>query len=301
MKNHKKIKTKSKNNIWILKSDAYGLGIRFIAPLLYSLNEKYFAVSKLEHALIIKKMFSDSKVLLMARVDENQIEDIIKNDIEISLFDNKGLKLLKKYEDKLKIHIKLNLSLNRLGFEDIPDIKHEAIYSHMGLLNIDEDIRLFKAKTKNYKCKKHLFASELIFLKKQEFDYARIGMAIYGLCNLEQIFEIKARIIQVRNVKKGDIISYNKKAEKDMKIGIIELGYSDGILFNEYVYYNNQKVDLISFNMDLSFVDLSFTDAKEDEYIYLEKIDIISERQNVLAENILTSLSKNIKRTVVDD
>lgn len=74
-------------------------------------------------------------------------------------------------------------------------------------------------------------------------DLARFGIGMYGLhpsehtsenssITLNPILELKARIIHIQNVKKGDSVSYGSTwtAEKAARIAVLPIGYSDGYL-----------------------------------------------------------------------
>ena len=53
--NLKKIREYSSNNIYVLKANAYGMGIENIAKILLEEGENFFAVSNIEEALKIRK------------------------------------------------------------------------------------------------------------------------------------------------------------------------------------------------------------------------------------------------------
>ena len=73
-------------------------------------------------------------------------------------------------------------------------------------------------------------------------DYARVGIALYGVLStledtekykdiLKPVLSLKARIASVRNLYKGEWAGYGLafKAEKDMKIAALAIGYGDGL------------------------------------------------------------------------
>ena len=74
-------------------------------------------------------------------------------------------------------------------------------------------------------------------------DLARFGISMYGLhpsehtlenssVALKPILEFKTRVIHIQNVSKGDSVSYGSTwtAEKDARIAVLPIGYSDGYL-----------------------------------------------------------------------
>ena len=66
----------------------------------------------------------------------------------------------------------------------------------------------------------------------------RSGIGLYGYGNdskfdnhLKPISALKSNISQIRNIKKGETVSYNRShiATKDMTYAVIALGHGDGI------------------------------------------------------------------------
>ena len=57
LENLKRIKKINENIIWVLKDDAYGLGIANILPILIKEKCNNFAVAYIEEALLLQKIF----------------------------------------------------------------------------------------------------------------------------------------------------------------------------------------------------------------------------------------------------
>lgn len=69
------------------------------------------------------------------------------------------------------------------------------------------------------------------------FDMIRPGAALYGVNPtpeadnpMQQVIDLKARIVSVRNVPKGDTVGYGARwtARRDSRIAIVTAGYADG-------------------------------------------------------------------------
>ena len=214
----------------------------------------------------------------------------------------------------LKIHIKVNIGMNRLGFDEneilelieiikkyeIDPLNNESknkvlknkieiisIFSHISdaenqvetekqVEKYERILRIFDKNNIKYQYK-HLQASPLLFKygQKYNYDFARVGMALYGMeplsydVGLLDVITVKSQIINIRNVKKNDKISYGGKGivKQDSKIGIVAIGYAHGLqkqIENSreaYVLVNGQKAKIIGeICMDMIFVDL--TDVK---------------------------------------
>jgi alanine racemase len=180
----------------------------------------------------------------------------------------------------------------------------------------NEIISILKKYNLNYKIK-HLSNSPASFNEINiNENYVRIGMALYGLqpisnktINISSIFTWKAKIIDMRNIKKGEGVSYSQTIlNRDSKIGVVPIGYADGYmrqLSNKaYIMYKNKKCKIIgNVCMEKIIVDFTDTDAKiDDEVIILgDNIDIeeLAKNSNTIADDIISKFSKNIPRRYI--
>ena len=100
-----------------------------------------------------------------------------------------------------------------------------------------------------------------------EFSMARIGIAFYGYLagiNVKPILKIKSVLTKVFSVEKGARIGYGNGfvAKEKTKIGIVPLGYGDGVLRGlsnkAFVKIKNKKYRIIgNICMDMLFVELT--------------------------------------------
>lgn len=113
----------------------------------------------------------------------------------------------------------------------------------------------------------------------KDFNMIRLGLGIYGESSLDSkdkyfkkyhfeklkpALTFKSTLIDIKNLEKGDCVSYGCtfKAPKKMKIGIIPAGYYEGIdrrLSNiGYLYYKNTPCRILGrVCMNLTAIDLS--------------------------------------------
>ena len=317
-KNLKIVRSINKNLICVIKDNAYGLGIENILPILLENKCDYFAVAYIEEAVKIQKLLENLKlenqngkikVMSLNYVKPENVGDAIRNNIELTVFNFSQLidylKILDDFFENmtLKIHIKVNSGMNRLGFDEneilelVEIIKKYnlnnksknrleiiSIFSHISdaenqaetekqVEKYEKILKIFSQN--NVRCKySHLQASPLLFKygKKYNYDFARIGMALYGMeplstdVGLLDVITVKSKIINIRNVKKNDKVSYGSKGivKHDSKIGIVAIGYAHGLqkqIENSgeaYVLVNGQKAKIIGeICMDMIFVDLT--------------------------------------------
>lgn len=320
-KNLEKIRSINKNVICVIKDDAYGLKIEKILPILIKNNCNYFAVAYLEEAVKVYKILKNFKnlnkknncnVMTLNYVEPKKLEVTIKNGIEITIFSKKQfydyIDILNNFKKNicLKIHIKINSGMNRLGFDEnevfeiIKEIKKInsnflkdkkfkleiiSIFSHISeaenktktekqVKKFEKILKIFDDNEIKYKYR-HLQASPLLFKyeKKYNYDFCRVGMAIYGLeplsydVGLENAILVESKIINIRDVKKGEKVSYGNKGilKRDSKVGIVAIGYAHGLpkqIENKkncaYVLVNDKKANILGeICMDMIFIDLT--------------------------------------------
>ena len=350
-KNLKIVRSINKSLICVIKDNSYGLGVENILPILLENKCDYFAVAYIEEAVKIQKVLENLKlknqndkikVMALNYVKPENVEYAIKNNIELTVFNFSQLldylKILNKsFENAtLKIHIKVNIGMNRLGFDEneilelieiikkyeIDPLNNESknkvlknkieiisIFSHISdaenqvetekqVEKYERILRIFDENNIKYQYK-HLQASPLLFKYGQKYnhDFARVGMALYGMeplsydVGLLDVITVKSQIINIRNVKKNDKISYGGKGivKQDSKIGIVAIGYAHGLqkqIENSreaYVLVNGQKAKVIGeICMDMIFVNL--TDIENVEVN--DEVVIVGSQKNV--ENGIT-------------
>jgi alanine racemase len=113
---------KSVKFVSVIKSNAYGHGIKEFLPIAEACGIDYFAVfdsCEAEIAYNVKK--PETKIMIMGMIADEDILWAIKNDISFFVFENKRLKQAikdaKKLGKKAKIHLEIETGLHRSGYE----------------------------------------------------------------------------------------------------------------------------------------------------------------------------------------
>ena len=360
-KNLKIVRSINKNLICVIKDNAYGLGIENILPILLENKCDYFAVAYIEEAVKIQKLLENLKlknqngkikVMSLNYVKPENVGDAIRNNIELTVFNFSQLldylKILDEFFENmtLKIHIKVNSGMNRLGFDknEILELvkivkKYNlnnksknrleiiSIFSHISdaenqaetekqVEKYEKILKIFSQNNVRYKYS-HLQASPLLFKygKKYNYNFARIGMALYGMeplstdVGLLDVITVKSKIINIRNVKKNDKVSYGSKGivKHDSKIGIVAIGYAHGLqkqIENSnkaYILVNGQKAKIIGeICMDMIFVDLTnIENVKMNDEVVI--IGSQENAENGIVEKITLRQMARWAKTIQDD
>jgi len=360
-KNLKIVRSINKNLICVIKDNAYGLGIENILPILLENKCDYFAVAYIEEAVKIQKLLenlklknqnSKIKVMSLNYVKPENVGYAIRNNIELTVFNFSQLldylKILDEFFENmtLKIHIKVNSGMNRLGFDEneilelVKIVKKYnlnnksknrleiiSIFSHISdaenqaetekqVEKYEKILKIFSQNNVRYRYS-HLQASPLLFKysKKYNYDFARIGMALYGMeplstdVGLLDVITVKSKIINIRNVKKNDKVSYGSKGivKHDSKIGIVAIGYAHGLqkqIENSgeaYILVNGQKAKIIGeICMDMIFVDLTnIENVKMNDEVVI--IGSQKNAENGIVEKITLKQMARWAKTIQDD
>ena len=291
----------------VVKSNAYGHG-EYIVNEIIKGGINYIAVSYLEEALKVREYNKEIPILCFVPIDLEELDLATKNNITITISNLNYLKeLIKILNKKIKVHIKLDTGMNRLGFKNKNEVNDayklikenkfmelEGIFTHLSTIGVhdkiyDSEINKFKYLTEDINLKDipiiHLTSSSNL-VSHEKIDFAngvRLGSIMYGYnptirvsnkgiinklknirnkyiqkkYNLSKVItnvdlDIKpaikmyTSIIEIKNVKKDEFIGYglSYKAQDNMKIAIIPVGYNNGIGFginSHYVLINDKK------------------------------------------------------------
>ncbi len=232
---------KNKTIIAIVKSDAYGHGLLEVAQVLKKEGINFFGVIKLEDAVLLKSNLNNPKVLMLSGVNEKDIPVAASMDISVCVYDLNYLKSVyaaaKTARKKVRVHLKYDSGMNRLGFKDdelykaldyIEEIRKndnflefEGIFSHFSSAESDIDYTQFQLN--NYKniLKKiyirkltplysHISASSSILSSEIKDDFSnsvRPGISLYGINPINQQFKYS----------NADGLSSNDKQKYDAK------------------------------------------------------------------------------------
>lgn len=217
----------------------------------------------------------------------------------------------------------------------------EGIYTHLsnGRTNSEiyiNQINSFKSLTSDIDLSKieivHLDRS-LTMEQHEKIEFAngvRMGIAMYGIAytppkpswkrrllnkltfnkneiikpklNLNTAFEFKTHILEIKDVKKGEIVGYGGayNAKEDIKIALMPYGFAD-YLYNSMneVYIKGKAYKVISINMDVTTILIDDTISVGDEVEVFGKQISLRKRSREIGQNIyklLTSITTRVPR-----
>ena len=246
--------------IAVLKSNAYGHGLKEIATILNKSSVKMVAVDSYPEAQIVYKYFK-GKVLILSEMPIDAYRYTKINRTEFVVYRSETLKYLSKYGKKAKVHLFYNSGMNREGFSSVEGFvssnkeyldkvtvngfcSHLASADSKSELNAVQESKFIAAYQKlltlGYKPKHvHLGNSAGLFILKNDIYTAfRTGLSIYGFSpfkyeinELKPVLEVKSKIMHSQVIEKGENVSYNETYVSDGRrnIALVPFGYFEGL------------------------------------------------------------------------
>ena len=234
-----------------VKADAYGHGAPFISKFYEELGVDYLAVSNIEEAIELRNNGINVPILLLGYTPTDCVKILADNNFEQCVFSSEFAESLneeaEKHGVKIKIHIKIDTGMGRLGFcvkndscdqiletiFNVCNLKNlipHGIFTHFAIADEERGIAYTKKQFENFQYAikylekkgidfkfKHCSNSAAIFdYPEFKLDMVRAGVMLYGVspaCDISSygllpLMSLKSIITQIKTVEKGDCISY---------------------------------------------------------------------------------------------
>lgn len=244
-----------------VKADAYGLGAREVGQTLHRAGCKTFYVATVAEGMSLRHDLPSSRIFIFAGLTKANASAYTQHNL-IPVLNSPGdidvwVAHQKDIQGNLPAALFVDTGMNRLGLSasQLADfladslkksaLQISTLMTHLS--SADEadpsfseiQLELFVDIARHFPdAEKSLSNSAGAFLgNKFHFNLVRPGIALYGAaCGPDNILEpvatAKARILQIRHVKKGETVGYgNSHAfQRDSVIATAGIGYADGYL-----------------------------------------------------------------------
>ena len=349
--NYKKIKTVVGPKVKMMamvKAFGYGSGSVEVARILQFHHVDYLSVAYADEGVALRQAGIHLPIMVM-NVDETTFDTLVKYHMEPEIF---SFTLYQQFNEYIKnqaisnfpIHIKLNTGMNRLGFdmdtiENLCDLlksnsqlKVQTIFSHLSasgnksLENFThQQLNLFNtaaAKIETvlgYTTLKHIANSDAILLDSIfHLDMVRLGIGLYGTSqgpiDLAPVVQLTTTISQIRHLKKGDTVGYNRAGVllRDSIIATVRLGYADGYsrhlgLGKGAMWLNGLLAPIVGdICMDMTMIDITdIPSVSEGDSVQVFgknlAITQVAKWAGTIPYEILTSIGQRVKRIYISD
>jgi alanine racemase len=250
----------------VIKNNGYGLGIANVARVLEPLAPVAgFAVVKLDEAHRLRDAGIRKPVLCMGPFGVGDFEEAVARDIQPMVYTEVGDaldRIAARLQRPVGIHICIDTGIGRVG---VPHGKAAPLVRGLAgrksvriegvMMTFTEDPEFDKVQLGRFQTlcselegkgirlgKKHAASSFALFQRPDAFlDMVRPGMALIGIypekefrgagiMNLLPAVGLKARVIYVKRLSRGESAGYNRAyvAKEDVWVATLPVGHADG-------------------------------------------------------------------------
>ncbi len=335
----------------MVKAFAYGSGGAEIAGILQYHKVDYLGVAYADEGVELRKAGISLPIMVM-NPEESAFETIIEHNLEPELYSFELLHLFDQFIqqeglEEYPVHIEIETGMNRLGFatsdmdklakilRSSSSFKIQSVFSHLAASEeAAQDVftihqyELFDKASKElhekmgYDFLRHIANSAAAIRHPQlQMDMIRLGIGMYGVdssgtgkLDLQPVATLRSTIAQIRTLKKGESVSYNRKGvvEKDSLIATVRIGYADGYprrLGNGTgkVWIKNKWAAVIgTVCMDMFMIDITDIPGVQegDDVIIFGKelpVTTLAEWAGTIPYEIMTGISQRVKRVYFEE
>jgi alanine racemase len=244
----------------VVKADGYGCGIEPVGTALTKAGCKTFFVADLSEARRLRAVAPEAAIYVLdgafpgsgPAFAEINARPVIGSLLELAEWDR--FVAGSKWQGGAAIHVDTGMNRLGMGAEEVvalaPRMQKEnhgftLLMSHLACAETpehplnDKQIRLFREIRVQFRgLPASLANSSGIFLgDAAHCDLVRPGVALYGVNPtpgkpnpMQPVVGLQARIIQVRNVAKGETVGYGAawSVKRAARIAVVAVGYADG-------------------------------------------------------------------------
>lgn len=270
LSNYSYLKKISKREVMpVLKSNAYGHGLKEVSLILNKARSKYLLVDSFPEYLIAKKYFK-GQIIVISEMPDKTYNYLNWHKVQVVVYTQEKLRYLSKFGKKVKVHLFINSGMNREGLNDLDKfiksnfnflnkINLVGFCSHLACaeLGVNNDYNKKQINTfwqayniirQNQFRPKHIHlanSAASFYLTDPLLTSIRTGIAFYGynpfdkesdyykqaLENLKPAIKVYSQIVSISQIKAQEMVSYKASyiAKSAKNIAVIPFGYYEGL------------------------------------------------------------------------
>lgn len=317
-----------------IKANAYGHGLLRVAEGLQQADG--FAVLDIGDAVRLREAgFRQTMLLLEGVFAADDMKLVAEYDIETVLHSPHQLALLDAYprRGQLKVWLKVNTGMNRLGFkpQEVPavmaqlkshaSIRDVTLMTHFASADksagVADQLASFNNLAAPYSMPRSLANSAaLLRYPASHGDWVRPGIMLFGSSPFEEttaqdlglrpVMTLASEIISVSEIRAGERVGYGGMfcADRNMRIGVVACGYADGYprhaTTGTPMLVNDQRTQTLGrVSMDMLSVDLSsIPEAKPGSKVVLWgeglPVDEVAKAAGTISYELLCALAARV-------
>ena len=249
--------------LWaVVKANAYGHGLENAVRAFADADG--FATIDLCDAERARRHGWHKRILLLEGFfDETDIEPLQDLDVETVIHSTWQIDILRKLPlREVKVHIKVNSGMNRLGFlpvevgtvqewlQAIPGVKVMGVVTHFANAepsymrdapaSVDKQLTRMGRLAHSQTAACMANSAAILWHPEVEGEAVRAGVALYGLSpdphisseelDIIPAMTVSAKIIAIQEIAPGEVVGYGSRwrAERPSRIAVVACGYADG-------------------------------------------------------------------------
>lgn len=323
----------------MVKANAYGHGVKDCLAALSQSDA--FGVACLDEALEIRELGYQQPITLIEGVfAHEEMLIVIDQNLECVVHHKQQVEWLLAHKDayiakNLKVWVKLNSGMNRLGFkvneiiQIIQRLKSEGFNCVLTMhfanadvenhpLNMQQKEQFLKVKSACEPILASCCNSAAIFKWPElNFDFVRPGIMLYGASpfadksahdlDIQPVMSFTAEIIALNTIQAGESVGYGSLyvADKETELAIVSVGYGDGypraFIQPNFVAINGKHVAVVGrVAMDMIAIDVTGLNLKLNSEVELwgknRLVDDVATANGTIGYELLCRLSHRPKR-----
>ncbi len=247
----------------VVKADAYGHGYREYCRALLKNGVDSFGVAMLDEAKELRREGFKLPILILGASHFDEADELVEYDIMPNVCSVEFARCLSssavKQKKNVKIHLKIDTGMSRLGFvagednskviadileiSELPGVEIDGIFSHFAcadeadsaytMLQFDRFMKLISELESlgiKIPCRHIANSAAIMMYPETHLDMVRAGVILYGCypsCEVDRkrlplkpVMTLKSRITMVKELEAGRGVSYGKTYITDKKIRI---------------------------------------------------------------------------------
>lgn len=257
----------------IVKADAYGHGAVEVARRLEKCGADYLAIACLDEALELRRSGVTMPILILGHTPTDYVNLLVENNLTQTVSCEAKAEEFSEAAGKtggtLKVHIKLDTGMSRLGYLcagsyydegvnnvvrtfRLPNLDVEGVYTHFAVSDFtDADsveytqkqfklftdvIRAAEEKGASFRIRHCANSGAVVNHPEMMLDMVRPGLLLYGYgdegkLGLKPAMRMVSTISTIKHYEPGTCISYGRNfvTDKRTRMGVTAAGYADGL------------------------------------------------------------------------
>jgi alanine racemase len=332
----------------VLKADAYGLGAAQLASIFSQTKASCFGVAEVNYALEIKPL--GLPIHILGGIVDEEVPVVVQEGFIAPITDLRIARLLSaeavhRRKDAL-CQLVIDTGMGRLGIQyqnaletvreifKLPGLNIIGIYSHFPFAYGDKEFsggQVEKFLELLHSLEEDGITFQLVHIANSDgihnipeavqepFNMVRTGINLYGAYDaegdrafeLEQVMELKSRLVAVRDLPAGASVGYGRTyiLDRPKRIGTVSIGYADGVPFGipgegQFIVRENRCPVVGRISMDFTTIDLDGVPdaAVGDEVVCLGQgitVHDWARIKNSITYEIICSFGSRVERCYV--